>query len=123
MVCTEPLPNERVPISVARLWSCSAPATISEADAEPPLIRTITGLPLVRSPGCAAAALGFLGIAAAGRDDLAALEEGIGNGHRFLEQPAGVVAQVDDVTLELVAPIWRCQVGDRLASGPRWSAR
>ena len=29
MVCTEPLPNERVPTSVARLWSCSAPATIS----------------------------------------------------------------------------------------------
>jgi len=29
MVCTEPLPNERVPTSVARLWSWSAPATIS----------------------------------------------------------------------------------------------
>ena len=28
MVCTEPLPNERVPTSVARLWSGSAPATI-----------------------------------------------------------------------------------------------
>src|SRR5712675_1897521 len=54
MVCTEPLPNERVPTSVARLWSCSAPATISEADAEPPLIRTISGLPLARSPGWAA---------------------------------------------------------------------
>ena len=51
MVCTEPLPNERVPTSVARLSSCNAPATISEADAEPPLIRTMTGLPLIRSPG------------------------------------------------------------------------
>jgi hypothetical protein len=39
-----------VPIMVARLWSCSAPATISEADAEPPLINTMTGLLLVRSP-------------------------------------------------------------------------
>jgi hypothetical protein len=46
MVCTEPLPNERVPTSVARLWSCSAPATISEAEAEPPLISAMTGLPL-----------------------------------------------------------------------------
>ena len=50
MVCTEPLPNERVPTSVARLWSCSAPATISEAEAEPPLINTISGLPLVDRP-------------------------------------------------------------------------
>jgi hypothetical protein len=53
MVCTEPLPKERVPTSVARLSSCSAPATISEAEAEPPLIRTMTGLPLVRSPAWA----------------------------------------------------------------------
>jgi hypothetical protein len=51
MVCTEPLPNERVPTKVARRWSCRAPATISEAEAEPPLISTMTGLPLVRSPG------------------------------------------------------------------------
>ena len=29
MVCTEPLPNERVPISVARLWSCSAPDSMN----------------------------------------------------------------------------------------------
>ena len=35
------------------LWSCSAPATISEAEAEPPLINTISGLPLVRSPAWA----------------------------------------------------------------------
>ena len=45
MVCTEPLPNERVPMMVARLWSCSAPATISEAEAEPPLINTTSGMP------------------------------------------------------------------------------
>ena len=51
MVCTEPLPKERVPSSVARRWSCNAPATISDAEAEPPLMSTITGLPLVRSPG------------------------------------------------------------------------
>ena len=37
MVCTEPSPNERVPICVARLCSCNAPATISDAEAEPPL--------------------------------------------------------------------------------------
>src|SRR5213595_1122362 len=101
MVCTEPLPNERVPTSVARLWSCRAPATISEAEAEPPLTSTMIGLPLVRSPVCAA--LRFLGIAAAGRDDLAALQEGVGNGDRFLQQAAGIVAQIDDVALQLVA--------------------
>ena len=50
IVCTEPLPNERVPISVARLWSCKAPETISEAEAEPPLMSTTSGLPCERSP-------------------------------------------------------------------------
>ncbi|MND07857.1 hypothetical protein D3C83_301180 [compost metagenome] len=40
MVCTEPLPKVCVPITVARLWSCSAPATISEAEAEPPFTST-----------------------------------------------------------------------------------
>ena len=76
MVCTEPLPNERVPTSVARFWSCSAPATISEAEAEPPLIRTMTGLPgQVARPGVEA--LGLLGITAAGGDDLALVQERI----------------------------------------------
>ena len=28
---------------MARLWSCSAPATISEAEAEPPFTSTIMG--------------------------------------------------------------------------------
>ena len=68
------------------------------------------------------AALGFLGIAAAGRDDLAALEEGVGNGDRFFQQAAGIVAEVDDVALQLVADLV-LQVGDLAASGPRWSAR
>ena len=34
-VWTEPLPKVWVPMMTARLWSCSAPATISEAEAEP----------------------------------------------------------------------------------------
>ena len=55
MVCTEPLPNERVPMMVARLWSCRAPATISDAEAEPPLISTTIFLPSVTSPGWALA--------------------------------------------------------------------
>ncbi len=105
MVCTEPLPNERVPISVARLWSCKAPATISDAEAEPPLISTMTGLPLVEVARLGVEALGFFGIAAAGRDDLAALEEGVGHRDGLLEQAAGIVAQVEDVALDLVAPI------------------
>ena len=50
IVCTEPLPKERVPTAIARFWSCSAPATISDAEAEPPLISTMTGLPLSDRP-------------------------------------------------------------------------
>jgi hypothetical protein len=53
MVWTEPLPKERVPTMVACCWSCRAPATISDADAEPPLISTTMGLPSVISPGSA----------------------------------------------------------------------
>ncbi len=43
IVCTEPLPNVCVPMIVARWWSCSAPATISEAEAEPPFTSTTIG--------------------------------------------------------------------------------
>ena len=35
---------------IALLWSLSAPANISEAEAEPLLIKTIIGLPLISSP-------------------------------------------------------------------------
>src|SRR6266851_1948517 len=57
------------------------------------------------------APLGFLGVAATGRDDLATLEEGVGNGHRFFQQAAGIVAQVDDIAFQLVADLRR-QVAD-----------
>jgi len=42
-VCTEPLPKVCAPMMVARLWSCSAPATISLADAEPSFTSTTSG--------------------------------------------------------------------------------
>ena len=42
-VCTEPLPKVCAPMMVARLWSCSAPATISLAEAEPSLTSTTSG--------------------------------------------------------------------------------
>ena len=38
-----PLPNVRVPTTVARLRSCSAPVTISDADADWRLTSTTTG--------------------------------------------------------------------------------
>src|SRR5262245_3943519 len=57
--------------------------------------------------------LGFLGGAAAGRDDLALLQERIGDRDRLIEQSARIVAQVDDEALELVAGLGG-EVGDRL---------
>ncbi len=57
------------------------------------------------------AALGLLGVAAAGRHDLALLQERVGDGDRFLEQAARIVAEVDDVALELVTDLVR-EVGD-----------
>ena len=49
IVWTDPLPNDCVPIIIALLWSCSAPATISEAEADPPSIITTKGFPSIRS--------------------------------------------------------------------------
>ena len=40
-------------MSSARPWSLSAPATISEAEAEPPFTSTTSGAPSMRSPGVA----------------------------------------------------------------------
>ena len=39
-----PLPYVRVPTILARLRSCSAPATISDAEAEPSSTSTTTGM-------------------------------------------------------------------------------
>jgi hypothetical protein len=42
-----------LPMMIARLWSCNAPETISEAEAEPSLIKTTIGAPFNTSPGSA----------------------------------------------------------------------
>ena len=115
MVWTEPLPNERVPRTVARLWSCRAPATISEAEAEPPLTRTTSGLPLVRSPALALKRCVSSALRLAGGDDLAAIEERVRHHDGLVEQPAGVVAQVDDEARELVGADIRGQLVDAAA--------
>ena len=57
--------------------------------------------------------LGFFGIAAARRYDLALFQERIGHRDGLIEQPAGIVAQVDDEALELVAGLGG-EIGDRL---------
>jgi hypothetical protein len=67
------------------------------------------------------AALGFLGVAAAGRNDLAALEEGVSETVTAFQQAARIVAQVDDEALQLVADL-RCRLRFP-SSGLRWSAR
>src|SRR4051812_37759606 len=46
-------------------------------------------------------ALRLIGMTAAGRDDLAAIEEGIGHRDRLVEQAARIVAKIDNVALEL----------------------
>ena len=113
MVCTDALPNDRVPRMVARLWSCSAPATISEAEAEPPLISTISGLPLVRSPGRALKRCVSSGLRPRVETISPLVEEGVGHRDRLIEQAARIVAQVEDIALELVAHLAR-QFVDRL---------
>src|SRR5499433_776783 len=58
-------------------------------------------------------ALGFLGVAAARRHDLALLQERVGDRDRLIKQSTRIVAQVDDEALELVAGLGG-EVGDRL---------
>jgi len=59
-VCTDPFPKEVVPSTRARLWSCSAPTTISEALALPPLIRATIGYVRLTVLGLAGNSLVFL---------------------------------------------------------------
>ena len=63
--------------------------------------------------GLRVGALHLLEVAALGEDDGPLLEERIGDHDRLVEQTAGIVAQVDDVTLELLAGL-RLEVGDLL---------
>ena len=53
-------------------------------------------------------------VAAAGRDDLAALEKRVRHRDRLIEQAARIVAQIEDVALQLVLAHLRGNVGDRL---------
>ncbi len=59
-------------------------------------------------------ALRLLGIAAARRDDLAPLEERVGDRDRLVEQAARIVAQIDHVALELLVRDLVGDVADRL---------
>ena len=61
-------------------------------------------MPSARSPGPGAEALHLVGVAAAGGDDLAAVEEGVGDEHRLVEQAARIAAQVEHEALQLVPP-------------------
>ena len=79
-VWTEPLPKVRCPRITARWWSCNAPATISLAEALPPLVSTTTGRPPVMSPGLAFQRWLLVGVAGAGGHDLPLLDEVVGHG-------------------------------------------
>src|SRR6185312_12870141 len=59
-------------------------------------------------------ALRLVGVAAARRHDLALLQEGVGDRDGLIEQAAGIVAQVEDIALELVLRHLRLDLGDAL---------
>jgi hypothetical protein len=90
---------------VARLWSRSAPATISEADADPPLISTTSGLPFVMSAATRGKRWVSSAVRPRRRDDLAPVHEGARHRNRLVKQSAGIVAEVDDIARELVLRI------------------
>src|SRR6185437_4102423 len=57
---------------------------------------------------------GFFRIAATGRDDLAARQEGARDRNRLVEQPTRIVAQIHDVACELVLRNLLLDIGDGL---------
>src|SRR6202034_3694960 len=59
-------------------------------------------------------ALRLLRVAPARRHDLALVEEGVGDRDRLIEQAARVVAQIDDVALDLVGAELAAEIIDRL---------
>ena len=74
----------------------------------------MTGLPLVRSPGRALKALGFLGVAAAGGDDLSLVQERIRHRNRLIKQATRIVAQIEHEAFDLVGPELGGEIPDRL---------
>ena len=68
-------------------------------------------------------ALDFVGVAPARRNDLAAIEEGVGHRDRLIEQAARIIAQVEDVALELVGRDVGLEFLDRARRRRRRSAR
>ena len=112
------LPNVGSPTSVARPCSWSAPATISDADAEPPSTRTTTGMSLVWSePAAGRHSLDVLA-RLDGEEQLAGRDELRRDALRGDDEAAGVAAQVED---EVGGALRRA--GDEIASRKRSGAR
>ena len=76
---------------------------LADALAEPPLISTTIGRPCAMSPDSAFQRCASSLRRARVRDDLALVEEVVRDLHRLVEQPARVVAQVEDDALEVAA--------------------
>ena len=102
IVCTEPLPKERVPSTVARRWSCKRAGDDLGSRGRAAVDQHDHRLAVDQIAGTRAEALHLLGMPAAGGDDLAALQEGVGDEDRLVEQAAGIAAEIEDEALQLV---------------------
>jgi hypothetical protein len=113
MACTDPLPNERADQRRATVilqrtgddFRGRGRAAVDQHDHR-------LALGKVARPRIEA--LGLLRVAAAGRDDLTALEEGVRDKDGLVEQAARIVAQVDHVALHLVRADLASDVVNRL---------
>ncbi len=99
-VCTRPLPKVVSPTIRARSWSCSAPETISAAEAVLRFTSTTIGYFQVRALG-RAIDLVREGAAVLRNHDLALLQELVRDIDRLVQQAAGVAAQVDQQTMNV----------------------
>src|SRR6202020_3114141 len=59
--------------------------------------------------------LPLVGISAAGRNDIAVIDEGVGDLDRLVEQPPGIVAQIEDVAFQIRLPGFGAEMIEGLA--------
>ena len=123
IVCTEPLPNERVPSTRRAAMVLQRAGDDLRRRGRAAVQEHDDRLAVDQIAGAGAEALHLVGMAAAGGDDLAPVEEGVGDEHRLVEQPARIAAQVEHEALQLVRrdrPLRSCRSP---SPGPPSSAR
>ena len=122
MVCTEPLPKEVTPMTVARLIVLQRTGHDFGGRGRAFVDQHDDGLAVREVAAARIVALRVLGLAAAGGNDFAAGEEIVGDRDRLIQQAARIVAQIEHIAPEPGADLL-LQIVQWPSSGRRRSSR